>query len=234
VHVTHSGPGMRDQAVTRTRSGHAIALLVGLRMPVVVILLLIAFFTAASGKPLDGLLMLIAAVCLAWDAGHRSRQAQQTGDDTDRAYSDPGAGAAATGAAPPVSRSRRALVATAWLVAAVSYVFLVGSFIRYSWPATVAVLGLGTVVVAAGWRGPRRPRPRPARPSRPGLLLWLAVILAGCLWELQALLQQPTLTASSSTHPTISTLTDPVLAGWGGRSLLLAVWLLFGWFLVER
>jgi hypothetical protein len=67
-----------------------------------------------------------------------------------------------------------------------------------------------------------------------GLLLWLAVILAGCLWELQALLQQPNLTASSYTHPTISTLTDPVLAGWAGRSLLLVVWLLFGWFLVER
>jgi len=48
------------------------------------------------------------------------------------------------------------------------------------------------------------------------------------------LLQQPTLIASSYTHPTVSTLTDPVLAGWGGRSLLLAVWLLFGWFLVER
>jgi hypothetical protein len=60
------------------------------------------------------------------------------------------------------------------------------------------------------------------------------VVLAGCLWELQALLQQPNLTASSYTHPTISTLTDPVLAGWGGRSVLLAVWLLLGWFLVER
>jgi lysylphosphatidylglycerol synthetase-like protein (DUF2156 family) len=225
---------MRDQAVTRTRSGHAIALLVGLRMPVVVILLLIAFFTAASGKPLDGLLMLIAAVCLAWDAGHRSREAAETGDDTDQAYLDPGADGPAASAAPPLSRRRRALLAVAWLAATVSYVFVVGSFIRYSWPATAAVLGLGAVVVAMGWRGPRRPRARPARPSRLGVLLWLAVILAGCLWELQALLQQPNLTASSYTHPTISTLTDPVLAGWGGRSLLLAVWLLFGWFLVER
>jgi hypothetical protein len=122
----------------------------------------------------------------------------------------------------------------AWLAAAASYVLAVGSFIRYSWPATAAVLGLGAVVVARGWRGPRRPRARPARPSRMGLLVWLAVILAGCLWELQALLQQPTLTASSYAHPTISTLTDPMLADWGGRSLLLAVWLLFGWFLVGR
>jgi hypothetical protein len=230
---------MRDQTATRTRSGHAIALLVGLRMPVVVILLLIAFFTAASGKPLDGLLMMIAAVCLAWDAGHRSRQAAETGDDLDQAYldpaaGDPAAGGPATSVAAPLTRRRRALLAMAWLVAAVSYVLVVGSFIRYSWPATVAVLGLGTVVVAAGWHGPRRPRARQARPSRAGLLLWLAVVLAGCLWELQALLQQPNLTASSYTHPTISTLTDPVLAGWAGRSVLLAVWLLLGWFLVER
>jgi hypothetical protein len=229
---------MRDQTATQTRSGHAIALLAGLRMPVVVILLLIAFFTAASGKPLDGLLMMIAAVCLAWDAGHRSRRAAETGDDLDQAYLDPAGDPAADGpaavVAPPLARRRRALLALAWLVAAVSYVLVVGSFIRYSWPATAAVLGLGTVVVAAGWRGPRRPRARPARPPRAGLLLWLAVVLAGCLWELQALLQQPNLTASSYTHPTISTLTDPVLAGWGGRSVLLAVWLLLGWFLVER
>jgi len=225
---------MRDQEATRTRSGHALALLVGLRMPVVIILLLIAAFTAASGKPLDGLLMMIAAVCLAWDAGRRSRQAAETGDDLDQAYQDPGADGTATSVAPPLSRRQRVLLAAAWLAAALVYVLVVGSFIRYSWPATVAVLGLGTVVVAAGWRGPRRPRARPSRPSRTGLLLWLAVILAGCLWELQALLQQPTLIASSYTHPTVSTLTDPMLAGWGGRALLLAVWLLFGWFLVER
>ncbi len=226
---------MRDQATARTRSDHALALLTGLRMPVVVILLLIAFFTAVSGKPLDGLLMMIAAVCLAWDAGHRSREAVETGDDTDQAYLDPRAAQGAAGsAAPALTRGRRALLVLTWLVAAAGYVLVVGSFIRYSWPATVAVLGLGTVVVAMGWRGPRRPRARPARPSWAGLLLWLAVILAGCLWELQALLQQPTLTASSYTHPTISTLTDPVLAGWGGRTLLLTVWLLFGWFLVER
>ncbi len=48
--------------------------LAGLREPIVVILLLIAFFSSISGKPLDGLLILVAGVSLAWDAGRRSRR----------------------------------------------------------------------------------------------------------------------------------------------------------------
>ena len=45
------------------------AALAGLRAPVVWVLLAIAFFTSISGKPVDGVLMLIVAVGLAWDAG---------------------------------------------------------------------------------------------------------------------------------------------------------------------
>ncbi|HEY9243969.1 MAG TPA: hypothetical protein VIP48_18435, partial [Streptosporangiaceae bacterium] len=39
--------------------------------PVIIVLLLIAFFSAISGKPLDGLLMLLAAAGLAWDVWSR-------------------------------------------------------------------------------------------------------------------------------------------------------------------
>ncbi|HEX7266421.1 MAG TPA: hypothetical protein VF256_03240, partial [Streptosporangiaceae bacterium] len=60
------------------------------------------------------------------------------------------------------------------------------------------------------------------------------VLVAGCLWELLSLLEQPTLTTSSYAHPTISTLTDPVLGSWAGRSAVLAGWLGLGWFLAER
>jgi hypothetical protein len=60
------------------------------------------------------------------------------------------------------------------------------------------------------------------------------VFVAACLWELWSLLEQPNLATSSYAHPTISTLTDPVLSTWAGRSIVLAGWLALGWFLVER
>jgi hypothetical protein len=47
-------------------------------------------------------------------------------------------------------------------------------------------------------------------------------------------LQQPHLTTDSYAHPTISALTDPLLAGHPGRSLVIAAWLFVGWLLVSR
>ena len=67
-----------------------------------------------------------------------------------------------------------------------------------------------------------------------GTLAWAVVLVAGCLWELGALLQQPSLTTDSYAHPTVSTLTDPVLATSPGRAALLLAWLALGWYLVER
>ena len=218
--------------------------LTGLREPIVAILLIIGFMSWISGKPLDGLLILLAGASLAWDAGRRSRQ-------TSPAVASPAeASAAAAGAgssAPPVqtaagqaggpharARWRRPALIAAWLADGALYAVVVGSFSRYSWPATVPVAGLGAVVVAIGWRGPRHTRPAPPRPPLAGLALWGAVFVTACLWELWSLLEQPNLAASSYTHPTISTLTDPVLSTWAGRSIVLAGWLALGWFLVER
>jgi hypothetical protein len=151
----------------------------------------------------------------------------------------------ATGTAAPVAagqangpqaraRWRRPALSAAWLAAGVLYAVVVGSFSRYSWPATVPVAGLGAAVVAVGWRAPRLARPAPARPPAAGLALWGLVFVAGCLWELWSLLEQPNLATSSYAHPTISTLTDPLLSTWAGRSVVLAGWLGLGWFLVER
>ena len=67
-----------------------------------------------------------------------------------------------------------------------------------------------------------------------GTLAWVAVLVVGCLWELGALLQQPSLTTDSYAHPTISTLTDPVLATSPGRAVVLLAWLALGWYLAER
>jgi len=187
---------------------------------VVWVLLAIAFFTSISGKPVDGVLMLIAAVGLAWDAGRRAR------------HHPPGAPVPSRMAARSGGRPRVAVIAL--LAAAVAYAGVVGSFIRYSWPATAGVIGLGTVVVLIGWHIPVRARPDGGRLPVAGALAWVAVLAAGCLWELSALLQQPSLTAGSYAHPTISTLTDPLLATSPGRAAALLAWVAFGWYLVKR
>jgi len=210
-------------------AGRVITMLSGLRQPIVVILLLIAFFSTISGKPLDGLLMLLVAAGLAWDTGKRSGQA-----GGESSASKAGLAGERAWAARPSPRGRRAVLAVASLAAAALFAAVVGSFSRYSWPATAGVVGLGAIVVLIGWQGPLRSRPDPGRLPLPGTALWGGLLVAGGLWELGALIQQPGLTVSSAAHPTISTLTDPLLSSHGGRSVALAVWLLLGWLLVER
>jgi len=240
---TRTGHGATTPPPVRPGHGVVVTALTGLREPIVVILLLIAFFTWISGKPLDGLLMLVVGVSLAWDTGRRARRggppetlAAQTvrpGPGTAAGPDDAG-GATHPGVRPAAARRRHRLVVLAWLAGGALYAVLVGSFSRYSWPVTVAVVALGAAVVVAGWRGPRHSRPAPAKLPATGLALWGLVLVTGCLWELSSLFQQPTLTTSSYAHPTISTLTDPVLGTWAGRSIFLAGWLGLGWFLVER
>jgi hypothetical protein len=277
--------GGAPPAGVRAAPGHLAAALTGLREPIVVLLLIIGFMSWISGKPLDGLLIILAGAGLAWDAGRRSRQtspavvstaeasaataspveaspveagpaeaspaeadsaAREDAVLTATAAAPPPASVTAAGAAagaPPApiaggptagARRRRPALLAAGLAGGVVYAVVVGSFSRYSWPATVAVAGLGTAVVAIGWRGPRHTRPAPPRPPLTGLVLWGMLAVACCLWELWSLLEQPNLATSSYAHPTISTLTDPVLSTWAGRSVVLAAWLGLGWFLVER
>jgi hypothetical protein len=202
--------------------GRTRAALAGLRAPVVWVLLAIAYFTAISGKPVDGVLMLIVAAGLAWDAGRRALRNPES-------------------ESAPVARQarraggrRRLLMVSALLAAGAVYAAVVGSFSRYSWPATAGIIGLGTVVVLIGWHGPLRDRPRGGRLPVAGTLAWAVVLVAGCLWELGALLKQPSLTTDSYTHPTVSTLTDPLLATSPGRSIVLFGWLALGWYLVDR
>jgi hypothetical protein len=203
-------------------AGRALAALAGLRAPVVWILLAIAFFTSISGKPVDGVLMLIVAVGLAWDAGCRALRHPEA----------EGAPAPARAERLPARRPRSVVIAL--VAGAVVYAGVVGSFSRYSWPATAGIIGLSTVVVLIGWHRPVQHRPDGGRLPVAGTLAWLAVLVAGCLWELSSLLQQPSLTTDSYAHPTISTLTDPLLATSPGRTVVLLAWVAFGWYLVER
>jgi hypothetical protein len=201
----------------------------GLREPIVVILFLIAFFTAISGKPLDGVLLLLVAAGLAWDAAKRARRPAPAAE---------GRVAGGGGTVPPASGrpggARRPLVMASCVAGGVIYAAVVGSFTRYSWPATAAVIIVSAAVVIIGWRGPLRLRHVPGRLAMPGAAVWGALLVAGGLWELAALLQQPSLTEASYAHPTISALTDPALGAHAGRSVALVIWLALGWFLAER
>lgn len=214
--------GCAEAVVPARPPGRARATLAGLRAPVVWVLLAIAYFTAISGKPVDGVLMLIVAAGLAWDAGRRALR-----------HPEPESAPVAWPARRAGGR-RRVLMVSALLAAGAVYAAVVGSFSRYSWPATAGIIGLGTVVVLIGWHGPVRARTANGRPPVAGTLAWIAVLVAGCLWELGALLQQPSLTTDSYAHPTVSTLTDPLLATSPGRSIVLLGWLALGWYLVER
>jgi hypothetical protein len=208
----------------------------GIRQPIVAILLLISFFTVISGKPLDGLLMVVVATALAWEAGTQAREARA-------------ARALATRDALPLAQADESPQQSAWRVrtgrprprhivlgiaAAIVYSLTVGSFTRYSWPATAGVVGLGAGVVLVGWGGPTRARQIPGRFARRGVMIWGSLLVAGGLWELAALLEQPNIEQSSWAHPTISTLTDPLLSTSLGRSVALLGWIGLGTFLVER
>jgi hypothetical protein len=203
--------------------GRAIPAWPGIRHPMVAILVLISFFTGISGKPIDGLLILTVATGLAWDG-----EDPRAGD----------AGALASGRPAREltghTRHPRPVLVVGGIACGALYAGVVGSFSRYSWPATVAVISLGTAVVLAGWRGPVRDGPAPGPLPVRGTALWGGLLVVGGSWELSALLQQPNLSVDSYAHPTISSLTDPLLGSHPGRSLALAAWLGIGWLLVRR
>lgn len=207
----------------------------GVRQPIVAVLLLISFFTVLSGKPLDGLLLAIVATALAWAAGMHSRQTAAKAIAMPTVPADPQAEARTQlGAWRLRSQPPRLRLVAIGSAAAVIYALTVGSFTRYSWPATAGVVGLGASVVVVGWGGPTRQRRIPAKFTRIGALTWGTLFFGASLWELAALLMQPNIETSSYAHPTISTLTDPLLASAPGRTVALLGWIALGAYLVER
>lgn len=207
----------------------------GVRQPIVAILLIISLFTVLSGKPLDGLLLATVAMALAWDAGLNSRQAAAKALAVRAAPAVPPAEEPAQhGAWRLRSRPPRFRLVAVGSAAAVVYALTVGSFTRYSWPATAGVVSLGAGVVVVGWGGPTRQREVPAKLARIGAFTWGALFVGASLWELAALLMQPNIETSSYAHPTISTLTDPLLSSAPGRTVALLGWIALGAYLVER
>lgn len=206
---------MATQDHTRAgRESLAAGLSLALRDPVVDIMLLAGIFDGLSGNPIHSILLLSTGIALGRaDALHRHPPARE----------DAGTG--------PAEGHRPSSIV---LVFAVTYAFIVGGFARYSWPATVAVVIPGTIALVVAWRDAVGHRPAVGPIDRGGAVAWASVFVAAGLWELTALLFQPSLTTDSAAHPTISVLTDPILATHPGRSLALFLWAAGGWFIMQR
>lgn len=214
-------PGSRtplNGAATRTTPAARGVLWTVLLSPLTWILFLAGLFDGMSDNWVHALVLWAAALVVARD---RARRARGLPEPTRTATFDrPGS---------PGIRLVALLV-----VGALAYAVVAGSFDRYTWPITAAVVLPGVLVLAAAWPGPLWPRPVPPRPRALGAALWACVLVAGGLWELTALLLQPNLHDGSYDHPTISYLMDTVLATPVGRAVTLLVWIGLGAFLLTR
>jgi hypothetical protein len=104
---------------------------------------------------------------------------------------------------------------------------------EHTLPLTLIVGSIGIALV--GWAWLTGPGSDTATPS-PGRSLWWwgGLFLVLGLWELTALLGQPTLAVYSSDHPTISFLVEPIIATFPGRAVAIGLWAVAGRGLVRR
>jgi len=193
-----------------------------------------ASLAVITGRPVNGVLLLLVALGLAWDAARNPHRAAESARGEAWSRTTPAISAhGKSDSGPRVPRRRRPII-VAVVAGGAAYAYVVGTFTRYSWPATAGVIGLAVVMVALGWRGPLRPRPDPGRLPTVGAVLWACLLLAAGIWELTALFLQPSLTIMSYAHPTISELASPLLATHSGRSVAVGLWVAIGGYLAQR
>jgi hypothetical protein len=205
----------------------------GLAHPVPITFLLAAYFSYVSGDPVRAGYLLAVGLALAWDRAHRA--AAPAGSAVVK-IGRGGPGRLAVFSHESAGRRQAAmkrLLIPAALVAA-AYALIVGSFQRYSWPATIAVCLPAAAGVIVAWWVSAGSEKEPERLSRAGMAAWALVWVGASVWELTALYLQPSLTTDSPAHPTLSYLADPVLASFLGRAVVLFGWLAFGWYLARR
>jgi hypothetical protein len=212
----------RAQAAEAAGAGGAFS--AGIREPIVVCLLLAAMFDELSGNPLHSIVLVGTAVALSIV---RARERVTTGARRETQWGDP----------PPLLARMRSVIDRSsiplLLLPAVGLALVIGWFDRYSVIASLAVAAVGVTAIALSWHGPLHDEPlEPVEPV--GKVLWALVVVALAGWELTNLFLQPSLTADSWAHPTLSVLSDPVLGSPIGRSLMLFAWLRVGWGLLRR
>src|SRR5512133_313360 len=203
------------------RIGHTAGTVLG--DPVIDILLLAGVAEILAGDPLvDWLVLLATAAALGWDRIRRGRPP------------DGEAVAVARAGQGWVDRLMPVHLTPALVIGGLGYAVAAGGLDPFSRPAMVAVAAPGLAGVLSAWQA----RPTPPAQAAPihagGAAAWAAVFVVLALWELSALLLQPSLTIGSPLHPTISVLLDPALGSQLGRSVGFAVWLALGWLLVRR
>ena len=191
----------------------------GARDPIVICLLLAAFFDGISGNAPHSMLLVGTAVALAV-TGARARVGLAT---------DPPAEGFLARIRDVLTRSSAPLLATV----ALAFSLVVGWWGRYSWPSTLPLVAVGAVAISLAWGGPLRQGPlEPVEPV--GIVVWGLVIVALAGWEVTNLFLQPSLTTDSYAHPTISVMADPMFGSRIGRTIGLFAWLRVGWGLIRR
>jgi hypothetical protein len=100
------------------------------------------------------------------------------------------------------------------------------------------VAGIGLTVLLFAWPSPGRPLTAGAD-AMPGAvrraaILWSAVGVATCLWEVASFLLGLPSAAAEAAHPSISLLLDPAVDTVVGRIVFVALWLLSGIALLRR
>jgi hypothetical protein len=236
THLPGEGrPAIKGQVAPPARAAPHKTWSPGLSAPrdflVVVILVLAGIFDWLSGNPIHSILLFgAAAAVVAGDApASRSRWGMRV------AAAPSGVGAVVVEAGPPrPGPSARRPAARIALPGGVAYAIIVGGLARYSWPATIVVGLTGSIAITIAWRKPLPTGGRSARLDRLGAAVWGSVFAGLGILECTNLLLQPSLKTNSYAHPTLSVLTDPILASHPGRSIALFLWLALGWFLVQR
>jgi hypothetical protein len=183
----------------------------------VVVLVLAGFFDGISDNWLHGLVLWAAACVVGWEAAKERDGSALPGQPL---------------LSRPTTRWRARTSRAVLAVTAMVFAATVGSWQRFTWPMTTAIVLVAVAGLTVGWRAPLTTRAAAVTPDRIGTRLWVGLAVAAGLWELLALSQQPSLTRGSYAHPTISVLMDSVLSTHAGRSLTLLAWLALGWFLL--
>ncbi|HEY4333335.1 MAG TPA: hypothetical protein VGM78_12220 [Ilumatobacteraceae bacterium] len=123
------------------------------------------------------------------------------------------------------------------LIVAALFGMVIGLFHPDTWPVGVGLAAAGLLAVVVVLRTPAPAvtddAPEDGSSLGRGWIVWAAFAVAVCLWELASFVQQPDPQTDSYTHPTLSSLIQPMLGSPLVRALVFALWLAGGIWLVR-